>query len=919
MIFLISLWSVTYYAQRSLRDDMQRLLSNQQQSTATFIATAVNAEMSTRIKALEILGARITPSMMKNPALLQSLLEDRQTDFSLFNNGIAASGIDGTVIAEYPTLPGRLGANFAERDYFVGPLKEGKVTVGRPVMSKIMHAPVFVIGMPIRDPQGTVIGVLGGITDLHLPNFLDNITHGQYGNTGGLFVASRQNRVIITASDKRRIMEQIPPPGVDPVIDARVAGQDNTTVFVNPRKVEVLSSAKSVPVANWFVVVSLPVDEAFAPLRDLERRLLMAAAFATMLTGVLTWLLLTRQLSPMIATAKALSALSDTGHPLQPLPIARNDEIGELVGGFNHLLELLKQREQTLVASERLLMDSQTIAGVGSYALDVTTGLWKSSPALDCLFGIDASYTRSVDGWEALIHPDDRLMMDHYFKDQVLRRMQTFDKVYRIIRHDNQQERWVHGLGRLEFNAQGVLQAMIGTIQDITERRLADIQIQSLAFSDPLTGLPNRRLLMDRLEQALAAAARHGHQNALLFIDLDDFKTINDTLGHDKGDSLLKQIARRLTACVRECDTVARLGGDEFVVLLEDLSSITQEAATQTQAVTAKILSTLGQPYEIEGHGHHSTASIGVTLFGGFQRESSEEPLKRAELAMYQAKAAGRNTLRFFEPEMGTAATNRATLEAELREAVNKSQFVLYYQPQGQGNVRLSGVEALVRWQHPTRGLVLPAEFIHVAESSGLILPLGRWVMETACKQLAAWAARPQMSHLTMAINVSARQFRQPGFVEDVLTMLNANGAKAEHLKLELTESVLVDNVEDLIIKMNALKARGIGFSIDDFGTGYSSLSYLKRLPLDQLKIDKTFVRDILTDPDDAAIARMVVALADSLGLSVIAEGVETEAQRDFLAKLGCKNYQGYLFSRPLPIQEFEEFAAVNVLQEVNG
>ena len=559
--------------------------------------------------------------------------------------------------------------------------------------------------------------------------------------------------------------------------------------------------------------------------------------------------------------------------------------------------------------SQESLKEAQRIASIGSYKLNISTGHWESSEELDRIFGIGASFDRSVQSWEALVHPEDRVMMSEYFGNQVVGRHKTFDKQYRIVKPDDQIERWVHGLGRLEFDAQGDLQNMVGTIQDVTDRKQTESQIQALAFSDPLTGLSNRRLLMDRLEQALAAAARHGHQDALLFIDMDDFKTINDTLGHDRGDSLLKQIAQRLTSCVREGDTVARLGGDEFVVLLQDLSNEASEAVAQAQAVTAKILNALAQPYQLDDQGHHSSASIGVTLFGGVQRESVEEPLKRAELAMYQAKAAGRNSLRFFEPEMQTAVTTRATLEADLREAVNSGQFFLHYQPQGGEDARLSGVEALLRWQHPHRGVVSPLEFIPIAETSGLILPLGRWVLETACKQLATWATRPEMSHLTMAVNVSARQFMQAEFVEEVLTILHASGAKPECLKLELTESVLVDNVEEIIRKMNALKAKGVGFSLDDFGTGYSSLSYLKRLPLDQLKIDQSFVRDILTDPNDAAIAKMVVVLAESLGLSVIAEGVETEAQREFLAGMGCNNYQGYLFSRPLPIQEFEEFA----------
>lgn len=484
----------------------------------------------------------------------------------------------------------------------------------------------------------------------------------------------------------------------------------------------------------------------------------------------------------------------------------------------------------------------------------------------------------------------------------------SIDLERRYLRHDGS-EFWGHVRGRKKFDAEGKLMGQVAVIVDITERKQAESQIQSLAYSDPLTGLPNRRLLTDRLEHAMAIAARHGHHDALLFIDLDDFKTLNDTLGHDKGDLLLKQIAQRLTSCVREGDLVARLGGDEFVVLLEDLDSDPKQAAEQAQVVAGKIQATLGHPYQLEGHGHHSSASVGVTLFGGAQRENIEEPMKRAELAMYQAKAAGRNTLRFFVPEMRAAIRIRAALEADLREAMTAAQFLLYYQPQVGRDARLCGVEALVRWQHPERGLVPPSEFIPIAEASGLILPLGRWVLKAACNQLALWTARPGLAQLVMAVNVSAREFRQADFVEEVLSILEATGVRPERLKLELTESVLVDNVEDIIVKMSALKAKGVGFSLDDFGTGYSSLSYLKRLPLDQLKIDQSFVRDILTDANDAAIAKMVVALADSLGLGVIAEGVESVAQRDFLANLGCHNYQGFLYSRPLPIDEFELFA----------
>ena len=444
----------------------------------------------------------------------------------------------------------------------------------------------------------------------------------------------------------------------------------------------------------------------------------------------------------------------------------------------------------------------------------------------------------------------------------------------------------------------------VAMLTDITPRKEAEERIHHLACYDPLTQLPNRRLLQDRLRQALASSTRSGHQGALLFCDLDNFKTLNDTLGHDIGDQLLQQVAQRLLTCVREGDTVARLGGDEFVIVLEGLSENREEAANQTKIVGEKIMTALRQPYLLAGHRRHSTPSIGIAVFVDHQN-SIDELLKRADFAMYQAKAAGRNTLCFFDPEMQAAVMDRVAMEADLREAVRENQFLLYYQPQLDGAGHMTSAEALVRWQHPRRGLVSPADFIPLTEETGLIMPLGHWVLETACAQLVAWMARPEMAHLTLAVNVSARQFHNPDFVEQVLAVLDQTGAYPHKLKLELTESMLLNNMEDIITKMTNLKAQGVGFSLDDFGTGYSSLSYLKRLPLDQLKIDQSFVRDILTDSNDAAIARTIVTLAQSMGLGVIAEGVETKEQMEFLANLGCHAYQGYLFGRPVPAEMF--------------
>ncbi len=691
---------------------------------------------------------------------------------------------------------------------------------------------------------------------------------------------------------------------------------------------------------------------------------------------------------------------------------------------FLRLIRRAWRRQEEVAAS---LLEAQRIVHLGHYHYDLKTLAWTSSEIFDEIVGIDRKSQRDSRRWIELASPDEREARELPLST-VIERGIPFDREYRIIRPCDGQERWVHSKAKLQFAADGSPAALIGTLQDITERKQAEAdlrvaavafesqqammitdrnaiilrvnrafteitgytaeeavgrnpsllksgrhdaaffralwesiartgnwqgeiwdkrkngeeyplwltistvrngsgevthyvgaqyditerknaeeKINELAFYDPLTALPNRTLLLDRLRQIMTASLRNNRYCALLLIDLDHFKTLNDTLGHDMGDLLLQQVAQRLTACVRADDTVARLGGDEFVVVLTNLATEKSEAATHTELVGEKILAALNRNYALREVTHHSTPSIGATLFVGQQIEI-ESLLKQADLAMYRSKEEGRNALRFFDPDMERVVMKRAALEKDLRVAIEENQFELHYQPQISGGA-LTGVEALVRWRNPQRGLVSPAEFIPLAEETGLILALGLWVMETACRQLAAWAALPEKAELTIAVNVNAHQLRQPDFVDRVISVLDKTGANPRRLKLELTESMLVSNVEEVIEKMFALRFLGVGFSLDDFGTGYSSLSYLKRLPLDQLKIDQSFVRDVLVDPNDAAIAKTVIALAQSLGLAVIAEGVETEAQRDFLATAGCLSYQGYFFSRPLPLNEFEKYA----------
>ena len=462
----------------------------------------------------------------------------------------------------------------------------------------------------------------------------------------------------------------------------------------------------------------------------------------------------------------------------------------------------------------------------------------------------------------------------------------------------------------------GEITHFIAVKQDISERKQAEQEIHNLAFYDALTGLPNRRLLQDRLGKALPAAARGKHYGALMFVDLDYFKTLNDLHGHDAGDLLLVEVAHRISACIREQDSAARLGGDEFVVMLEDLSGELDDAVQQAELVAEKIRAALGQPYRIarpskvgEAIEHRCTSSIGVTLFRN-HHDSVEDLLKWADMAMYQSKLAGRNAIRFFDPAMQATVEARAALEADLRAALEAEQYRLYYQVQVDAARRACGAEALLRWEHPQRGLVSPLQFIPLAEETGLILPIGLWVLDTACAQLKAWQDDAAMCGLQLAINVSAKQFRQAGFVGQVRDAVQRYAIDPRLLKLELTESMALENVEDTIAKMSELKWLGVSFSMDDFGTGYSSLQYLKQLPLAQIKIDQSFVRDIATDSNDAAIVQTIIAMSEALGLNVIAEGVETEAQWSFLDRHGCRAFQGYLFGRPLPLEQFEELLA---------
>ncbi len=571
-------------------------------------------------------------------------------------------------------------------------------------------------------------------------------------------------------------------------------------------------------------------------------------------------------------------------------------DIADMAHAFNNMMLAQEEREAALRIAAIAFETKEAIM-----VTDENTVIIRVNQAFTLLTGYSA---------KEVIGKPPSMLKSNYHDAEFFRRM------WKILRHANNWQGEILDRRKngkvypawLNITAvvgqDGKVTNYVGAFVDFTERKQAKSKIHQLAFYDPLSQLPNRRLLLDRLRRAVATGARNQTCGALMFIDLDNFKTLNDTKGHDIGDLLLIEVAKRLQACVREGDSVSRFGGDEFVLLLEGLSEDMSQAATQARGVGEKVLEELNKPYILEGNEFHSSLSMGITLFCNY-KQKVDDLLKQADTAMYEAKKAGRNTLRFFDPVMQEGLEARAQLEAGLREALHKQEFQLYYQMQVNRTGRILGAEVLLRWIHPERGLISPMQFIPLAEETRLILPIGEWVLKSACQQLKAWEADRLTRDLNLSVNVSGRQFRQDDFVAQVSEIIKQTAINPLRLKLELTESIVLDDVADTIPKMQALKQIGVSFSMDDFGTGYSSLAYLTQLPLNQLKIDQSFVRNIGAKASDSTIIQTIIGMADNLSMEVMAEGVETQIQRNILESMGCMLYQGYLFGKPVPVEEF--------------
>jgi diguanylate cyclase (GGDEF)-like protein/PAS domain S-box-containing protein len=908
VLFVSTIWALAHNLDGRVKGNFKQVLSAQQLQTAEHVAKSIDVALKLRVNALTEIATLLRSDDLANPARLRSLLEASAANESLFSEGFLVIAPNGRLLADLPSTRGLENIDYREADFFADVIESGKPEVGKPIIHPTTKKATLPVAVPIKNAKSEVIGVLVGRNRIAGNNFLNEVLPSKLQFDGDVHVISDKSGLYIVSTDPSKIMQRIAPVGVETTFDRYRQGFEGSGISVDSQGVENLNSAKRITSTGWLVVVSLPTEQAFRSLESLQNEIYKEARLAAVIIALLFWLFLHSQISPLGRSASTIDAMTAGREPLRALPLEGGKEVRLLIDSFNKLQDHIKEQQAALQAREEQIQVAASVFGGTSEAI-----LISSSDNL--IVSVNRAFCKMTGYVEAeLVGQNPRLLQSgrhglSYYKE-MWADLQNVGQWHGEIwnRRKNGEIYPARITISVLFDDAGKVLRYIAIAADITSRKKSEDEINSLAFYDPLTELPNRRLLLDRLRQAMATSARSQKHGALLFIDLDNFKTLNDTLGHDIGDMLLRQVGQRLLSCVREGDTVGRLGGDEFVVMLEELSKDPMEASGQAEVVGNKVIASLNQAYQLDSFQHHSTPSIGVVIFVG-HHETVDELMKRADLAMYQAKAAGRNNIRFYDPQMQVAIMTRVALESDLRDAVAQDQFVLHYQPQVSRSGKVGGVEALVRWHHPKRGMVQPGEFIALTEETGLILKLGRWVLETACHQLTAWAKQPDFQHLTIAVNVSARQFHHREFVKQVTAILELTGANPERLKLELTESLLAHDIEDINAKMTSLKAKGVSFSLDDFGTGYSSLSYLKQLPLDQLKIDQSFVRDILTDPNDAAIAKMVISLAESMGLEVIAEGVETEAQREFLAGQGCHAYQGYLIGRPLPIIEFETYA----------
>jgi len=1019
LLVLVNLWAFALLIANRQESRLKQLLAAQQRTSLGYVAENIDSVIRLRLDALDRAAPTIPLALLDDQAGLVETLRNRPVLSGIFNSGIVVARPDGTgAFADYPPIPGRSEALYGQLDSFQAALTSGRAVMGKPFRGRFLDKPVVTFATPLRAPDGKVAAVLIGITTLDAPNFLDLVSKRRLDAVGDLVVAAPHHGIFVTGTDPAFMLRPLPREGVNqPLFEQVKAGFEGTVVSDKLDGVERLMSVRRIPAADWVVVARLPTEEAFAPIREHYRFVFSGAAGLSLLIGFLAAYFLRRALGPLGQAAARLDAISQGQASLLPLPVQHQDEVGRLIESFNRLQERLARESAALRDSEAHLNRAQAVAHIGSWHLDMANKLLHWSPETYRIFKLAPGTPLNYKIFLDCAHPDDRDLVDRAWREAIAGA--PYDLEHRIV--VDGEVKWVQERAELEFDAAGRLLRGVGTVFDITGRKLAedrlrlagsvfesthegvviadaagnildvnpafcditgysreevlglntrilksgrqgpefyeamwqailsrgywrgeiwnrrkdgdiypefltvsavhdahgavshfvgvfaDIsqlkqherQLERMAHYDALTGVPNRVLLADRMHQAIAQTLRTGHLMAVCYLDLDNFKPVNDTHGHEAGDRLLVEMARRLKDCLRGGDTVARLGGDEFVLLLPELEQI-----EECETVLGRVLEAAARPTIVAGQQVTVSASIGLTLFP-FDDADPDTLLRHADQAMYQAKQAGRNRYHLFDAEHDRLARAHHEALGRVEEALRQREFVLHYQPKVDMRLgRVVGAEALIRWRHPERGLLAPDEFLPAIEDTDLIVALGDWVIDSVLAQMSVWRAAGL--DLAVSVNVAARHLQRDDFVSRLkeLLVVHAAAPVAGRLELEVLETAALEDMGRVSRVIEECRDLGIGFAIDDFGTGYSSLTYFKALPADTLKIDQSFIRDMLKDPDDLAIVEGIIGLTEVFRRRVIAEGVETVEHGIALLGLGCDLAQGYGIARPMPAAE---------------
>jgi diguanylate cyclase (GGDEF)-like protein/PAS domain S-box-containing protein len=875
---------------RHFESEFRNSLYSQQFELASSLAANVDDKLRTSQNALIAASSMIPRDVLKDADKAQRFLDGRSALHTIFDNGLFLISPEGKIIAESPFQSmDRRGRDLSFREFVQVTKATKKPYISKPFASTFgAGQPGVVMTVPLLDEQGQLIGIFEGGLKLLGKNMLADLSKVKIGQTGYIYITD-QERLMITHADPSRIMKPAAQPGQNPLYDQAIAGFEGSGRTTTSLGVAMYSSFRRLPTTDWILGANYPVAEAEAPLRKAQTYFIAALSLGTLLLLAIVWLLARHLMAPLAVLTRHVRELPAKTGPARRLELAGHGEVGELANAFNDMVRELDRQQQSLRESEARFRSLTELSSDWYWEQDehlrftlMSSGLTKTRVASF------AGKTR----WELPLEGISEAQWQAHRR--ALERHEPFQNFTYQISAESGEPRIFSISGVPVFDEQGAFRGYRGVGSDITERTQAEKRVEFLAYHDALTGLPNRLLMQDRCEQAIAQAGRTGTKVALLFLDLDNFKTINDSLGHEAGDALLKEVARRLQTCVRDTDTISRQGGDEFLIALRDLPDVDTAAN-----IVAKLIERIQEPLHLDSQEVSTSVSVGIALFPE-DGHDFETLRRKADLAMYRAKEAGRNTCRFFDETMNVEAAEHLLLRNGLYHALERGELTLHYQPQVDlGTRAIVGVEALLRWRHPELGMVSPARFIPVAEESGLIVPIGEWVLHEACRQSVAWQ-QAGLPALVVAVNLSALQFKRGDVEQAVQRALDASGLAPQLLELELTESILIQNVEGVLASVKRLKQIGVQIAIDDFGTGYSSLSYLKRLDIDKLKIDQSFVRDLAVDPDDAAIVKAIIQLAHSLNLRTVAEGVETEQIREELSAFQCDEAQGYLFSRPL-------------------